>query len=397
MRTLIALTAAAALIGAAACDNDDDDGLVSVGPTEPPVDTMAVDTVTTPVDTATAPTDTLTAAEREARLDSIAAVVESDSGAIGTHPEHGLILRTAPARFDDLEGWPYPARYVDVDPSGAGIGLQMHYIDVGPRDGEVVLLMHGNPAWGYLVRDLVDPLTEAGYRVIVPDLIGFGKSDKPLSREAHTYDHHVRWVRAFTDSLDLRGVTLHGQDWGGLIGLRVAVYQQDRFARVAASNTALPDGTIGDERTFSRWRDVISQRVPRFSQVMQAASRAELTPGQLRAYDAPFPEEEPYDYTAGPREMPAEVPFDPDSEEAIENRAAVAAYDAWGVPIMTLFSEDPETGTTAGGQTQLDTLSGAAGNAHVNLGDEIAGHYIREDVPDSVTTYLLEFMRANPL
>ena len=367
MTRLFLSLAAAVAFATAACD--DDDALVGPGPTDPPVDTTVV-----------IPLDTLTPAEMEARLDSIAAVVEADSGAVGTHPEHGLILRTSPARFRDLEEWPYPARYIDV----------------GPRDGEVVLLMHGNPAWGYLVRDLIAPLTDAGYRVVAPDLIGFGKSDKPLSREAHTYDHHVRWVRAFTDALDLHDVTLHGQDWGGLIGLRVAVYQQDRFARIAASNTALPDGTIGDEERFSRWRDIISQRVPRFSQVMQAASREELTPGQLRAYDAPFPEGAEYDYTAGPREMPAEVPFDPDSGEAIENRAAPAAYDKWGVPVMTLFSEDEETGTTAGGQMQLDTLSGAAGNAHDNF-PERAGHYIREDIPGTVATYLLEFMRENPL
>lgn len=373
------LALAVALAAIAAC-NDDDGPLVD--PLDPTVDTLAVDTVV--VDTP------------EVAGALSADSVEADSGLVAVHPTYGQILRTSAARFVGLPDWPYEARYVDVDP-GDSIALAMHYVDEGPRGGEVVLLLHGNPAWGYLVRDMIGPLTAAGYRVVVPDLIGFGRSDKPLSREVHTYDNHVVWMRAFVDALDLRDVTMHCQDWGGLIGLRVAAYEQERFARVAASNTALPDGTIGNEENFSRWRDQISQQVPEFSRVMQAASRAELTPEQLRAYDAPFPADDAYDYTAGPREMPAEVPFDPSSPEAIENRVAVLAYAEWGVPIMTLFSEDEVTGTTAGGQTQLDTLPGAAGNAQVNLGDSIAGHYIREDIPDTVTAYLLEFMADNPL
>lgn len=374
------ILAFAVVLAAIAACGDDDAPLVD--PLDPTADTTAVDTV--PVD----PPEVAGALSAEE--------VESDSGLVATHPTYGQLLRTAPARFDGLPDWPYAARYVDVDP-GDSIPLAMHYIDEGPREGEAVLLLHGNPAWGYLVRDMVGPLTAAGYRVIVPDLIGFGRSDKPLSREAHTYDNHVAWVRAFVDALDLRDATMHCQDWGGLIGLRVAVYERERFARIAASNTALPDGTIGNEERFTLWRDQISQQVYEFSRVMQSASRAELTPEQLRAYDAPFPTGEAYDYTAGPREMPAEVPFDPASPESIENRAAIAGYVEWGVPIMTLFSEDEVTGTTAGGQTQLDTLPGAAGNAQVNLGDSIAGHYIREDIPDTVINYLLRFMRDNPL
>ena len=368
-----------ALAALAACGDDDAPLMDPLGSGP---DTVAVDTI--PADTVEVD-GALTAEE-----------VERDSGLVAEHPAYGRLLRTAPSRFDGLPDWPYAPRYVDVDP-GDSVPLVMHYIDEGPREGEVVLLMHGNPAWGYLVRDMVGPLTSAGYRVIVPDLIGFGRSDKPASRDVHTYDNHVAWVRAFVDALDLRDVTLHCQDWGGLIGLRVAVYERERFARIAASNTALPDGTIGNEERFTLWRDQISQQVPEFSRVMQSASRAELTPEQLRAYDAPFPSGEAYDYTAGPREMPSEVPFDPNSPEAVENRAAIAAYVEWGVPIMTLFSEDPVTGTTAGGQTQLDTLPGASGNAQVNLGDVIAGHFIREDVPDTVTSYLLEFIADNPL
>lgn len=182
----------------------------------------------------------------------------ADSGVVATDPVLGDILRTSATRFDNLPGYDFAANYVDVGITGP---LRMHYLDEGPSDGPVVLLLHGNPAWSYLIREMVPPLTEAGYRVVAPDLIGFGKSDKPVERAAHTYDNHVTWVTNFIEILDLSDVTLHVQDWGGLIGLRMAVYEPGRFARVALSNTVLPDGTVGNEEAFSRWRDSISQTV----------------------------------------------------------------------------------------------------------------------------------------
>ena len=320
--------------------------------------------------------------------DSLRAVIEAGSGTVLDHPTYGPILRTPVERFADLPAYPFASHYVDVDP-GDDQPLYMHYLDEGPADGPVVLLLHGNPAWSYVVRDLVEPLTAAGFRVVAPDLIGFGKSDKPARRSVHTYDNQVAWVTRFIEALDLREITLHCQDWGGLIGLRVAVYETERFARVAASNTALPDGTIGNEESFSRWRDVISQQVEQFSTVMDRATVSELTADDLLAYDAPYPEDR---YTAGPRQLPSEVPFDPDSPEARENTAALELWAEWTKPLMTLFAEPEQGGVTAGGQAQLrDLVPGAAGQPHRNFSTDIAAHYIREDIPDTIARYLIAF------
>jgi haloalkane dehalogenase len=319
--------------------------------------------------------------------------IEADSGAVLEHPVYGTILRTPSERFANLPDYPFAPHYVDVDP-GDDFPLYVHYLDEGPRAGEIILLLHGNPAWSYLVRDLVGPLTAAGYRVIAPDLVGFGKSDKPADRAVQTYGNQTEWVTNFITELDLDSITLHCQDWGGLIGLRVAVYQEDRFARVVASNTALPDGTIGDEESFGRWRDVISQNVENFSTVMDRATVSQLTPADLIAYDAPFPDNR---YTAGPRQLPAEVPFDPASPAARENKAALDRWAEWEKPLMTLFSEPTAGGVTAGGQEQLrDSAPGAAGYPHLNFSTDLAGHYIREDIPDTISRYLIEFMRGEP-
>ncbi len=352
------------------------------------VDTMMVDTMR--VDTTDVDTNRIDTIDQNA----LRQMIESRSGEVLLHPQFGTILRTPVERFNQLEDYPWPSFYLDVDP-GDTLPLYMHYIDVGPRNGEVILLLHGNPSWSYGVRELVEPLVAKGYRVIAPDLIGFGKSDKPLSRDPHAYDNHVLWMRTLVQGLDLQNITLHCQDWGGLIGLRVAMYESERFARVAASNTGLPEGTIGDEASFSRWRDVISQRVAKFSQIIEASTSTSLSPAQIRAYDAPFPEDR---YTAGPRKMPSEVPFDPTSAEALENLAILDRYRTWTKPFMTVFSEDPVTGITAGSQEMLSTIiPGAQGQTHINYPESLAAHFIREDIPDSITFHLHQFILRNPL
>jgi haloalkane dehalogenase len=174
-------------------------------------------------------------------------------GLVSTHPQYGDILRTPKERFTNLPGYPFASNYIDVDGSD-GSSLYMHYIDEGPRDGRIVLLMHGNPAWSYLVRDHVKPLVDAGYRVIAPDLIGFGKSDKPASRQYQTYANQTLWVETFVDELGLCDATMFAQDWGGLIGLRVAMYQHERFAGVLISNAALSDGSIPEDPAFAELR-----------------------------------------------------------------------------------------------------------------------------------------------
>ena len=159
----------------------------------------------------------------------------------------GDVLRTPDERFDNLPGYDFAANYVDID------GLRMHYVDEGPDDAEVALLLHGEPSWSYLYRHMIPPLVAAGLRVVAPDLIGFGKSDKPVDRDAYTYRRHVAWIRQFIETLDLNGITLFGQDWGSLIGLRVAAENEYRFARIVIANGGLPDGNQQMSDAFMKW------------------------------------------------------------------------------------------------------------------------------------------------
>ena len=201
------------------------------------------------------------------------------------------ILRTPDARFENLPGYPFAPHYVEV-PSGEGESLRIHTLDEGPPDAAPVLLLHGEPSWSYLYRKMVPILVEAGHRVVAPDLIGFGRSDKPTERSDYTYQRHVDWMRAFVESLDLRGITLVCQDWGGLIGLRLVAEHPKRFDRVVAANTMLPTGDTHPGEAFMGWQK-FSQEVPVFptGQILGGATQTELSPEVVAAYDAPFPDE----------------------------------------------------------------------------------------------------------
>ncbi|MET1002004.1 MAG: haloalkane dehalogenase, partial [Acidimicrobiia bacterium] len=224
-------------------------------------------------------------------------------------------LRTPDERFADLPDYPFGANYVEVD------GLRIHYLDEGPRDGAVVLLMHGEPSWSYLYRKMIPPLAAAGFRCIAPDLVGFGRSDKPVSRDSYTYATHVEWMRAtLFDHLDLRAVTLVGQDWGGLIGLRLVAEHADRFARVVVANTFLPTGITSPGEDFLRWQR-FSQTVENFAVgfIVNTGCATDLAPEIVAAYDAPFPDDR---YKAGARQFPMLVPTSPDDPATASNRAA---------------------------------------------------------------------------
>ena len=275
-------------------------------------------------------------------------------------------------RFENLEDWPYVTQYVDVAP----YQLQMAYVDEGPADGEIVLLMHGNPGWGYEFRDMIQPLVNAGYRVIVPDLIGFGQSEKPVQREEQTYINQVSWVSSFMDALDLQSINLFCQDWGGLITLRIAGSQPERFNTILAANTALPDGTNVGTDVFLLWRNFISEIVPNFSIIMQSATVTELTPGELAAYDAPFPPGKRR-FQAGPRQLPKEVPVAgndnfPNDTINITAREGLAQFNQ---PFLTIFALDDLITTNADLDLQ-QLVPGAQGQPHQRV---IAGHYIQDD------------------
>jgi haloalkane dehalogenase len=293
-------------------------------------------------------------------------------------------LRTPDERFLDLPDFPFAPHYAQVPG-----GLRMHYLDEGPADGSVVVLLHGEPTWSFLYRNMIPVLTEAGYRVIAPDLIGFGRSDKPRARAGHTYERHVEWVRSLLfDHLDLTGVTLFAQDWGGLIGLRLVAENPDRFARVAIGNTGLPTGDQPMPEAFMSWL-AMSQEAPVFASgsIVQSGSVRRLPPEVVAAYDAPFPDST---YKAGARVMPALVPITPDDPASEANRAAWEVLREWRKPFLTLFSDrDPVTGGLD--EAFRTRVPGAEGQPHHTITD--AGHFLQEDKGEELAERLVRFIR----
>jgi haloalkane dehalogenase len=283
------------------------------------------------------------------------------------------VLRTPDERFEGLPGFSFAPHYVDVSAPGCP-ELRMHYLDEGPSDAAPVLLLHGQPSWCYLYRKMIGPLVRAGHRVVAPDLIGFGRSDKPATRSDYTYQRHVDWLHAFVDTLDLRKITLFCQDWGGLIGLRVFAEQPERFARVIAANTFLPTGKQQLPEAFFQWR-AYSQAVPELpvGGVLQRATVTDLSDDVVAAYDAPFPDET---YKEGARQFPVLVPATPDDPASAANEAAWQFLSTTEVPFLTAFSDrDP---ITRGGDTFVQAVvPGCRGLEHVTVSG--AGHFLQED------------------
>jgi haloalkane dehalogenase len=304
-------------------------------------------------------------------------VIVSDT--VFNSPTYGYILRTPKSRFDSLKDYTFKENYVFVEDDKS---LRMHYLDEGDRNGKIILLMHGNPAWVYNFRKIIPLLTSQGYRVIAPDLIGFGKSDKPINRSAHTYDNQVRWVEKFITQLNLTNINVHVQDWGGLIGLRVAIRNQSRFSKIAISNTTLPDGT-NVTPAFRAWLRS-SQTVATYSSVIEGSTFRDISDEEEKGYDAPFPDEK---FKAGPRELPSKVPIDPTETEALENKNYMAQYQFWNIPILVLFSEIDNI--SKGEDVKLKQLPGAQGQLHATLKN--ASHFIREDLPEEMATRLGAF------
>jgi haloalkane dehalogenase len=296
------------------------------------------------------------------------------------------VLRTPEDRFGALPGIGYDPRYVNVG------GLWMAYVETGPAEGEPVLLLHGEPSWSFLYRTVMPVLAEAGFRAIAPDLIGFGRSDKPAAIADHSYARHVEWVRSFAfDRLDLRGLTLVGQDWGGLIGLRLVAEHPDRFARVVAANTGLPTGDHPMPDVWLRFRDVVLGAPSlSVSRLVQAGCQTRLPAAVLAAYDAPFPDES---FMAGPRAMPRLVPTSPGDPAAPANRAAWERLAAWDKPFLVAFSDrDPITGGMA--PLLKQAVPGAAGLEHPVITG--AGHFLQEDAGQQLGEVIAAFLRAHP-
>ena len=291
-------------------------------------------------------------------------------------------LRTPQARFEDLPDYDFTENYLDVD------GLRMHYVDEGPRDGNVVLLLHGEPSWSYLYRFMIPPLRDAGLRVIAPDLIGFGKSDKPVRKSDYSYTAHVTWMRQFIEALNLEGITLFCQDWGSLIGLRVAAENEQRFARIALGNGGLPTGDQEMPKAFTIWR-AFARFSPWFpiGKIIQKATVTVLPDEVVAAYDAPFPSAR---YKAGARAFPTLVPVRPDDPASNANREAWKIFSSWQKPFLTTFSNrDP---ITRGGEVPWqETVPGAKNREHVKIRN--AGHFLQEDKGAELAEVLTQFIR----
>ncbi len=294
-------------------------------------------------------------------------------------------LRTPDERFADLDGYPFAPNYVDVDDLD-GRTLRVHYLDEGPSDGPVVLCLHGEPSWSYLYRRMIPPLVSAGLRVIAPDLVGFGKSDKPTEKSDYTYARHVAWMQAaIIDHLDLADVTFFGQDWGGLVGLRLVAENPDRFARVIIGNTGLPTGEHAPSDAFLAWQK-FSQQSPVFpiGDLIQRATNTTLSDAEVEAYDAPFPDET---FKEGARIFPSLVPTSVDDPAVPANRAAWRVLTAWDKPFICCFSDgDP---VTAGGDKPFKSLvPGAQGQPHTTI--ENANHFFQEDAAPTLSQLIID-------
>ncbi len=292
-----------------------------------------------------------------------------------------MILRTPAERFENLAGYPFEPNHVDF------VGARMHYVDEPGGSGETVLMLHGEPSWSYLYRKMIPIVSAAGHRVVAPDLIGFGKSDKFTDPGRYTYQMHVDSIVNLIETLDLKNITLICQDWGGLIGLRIAAEHPDRFSRIVAANTALPTGDERIPAAFKVWR-AFSQATPVFpvGGLIKFACKTKLTKGIVDGYNAPFPSRK---YKVAARVFPLLVPTVPDNPASEANRAAWRALEKWEKPFLTAFSDgDP----IMRGLDRIfqNRIPGAKNQPHALIRG--AGHFLQEDKGEELAALVVEFI-----
>jgi haloalkane dehalogenase len=292
-----------------------------------------------------------------------------------------VILRTPEERFKDLPDYPFKPNYIEVD------GFRMHYVDEGSQEGENVLMLHGEPTWSFLYRHMIPKFAQAGHRAMAPDLIGFGKSDKPIKTEDYTYQRHVNWMRKWIEALNLKDITLICQDWGSLIGLRLVAEHPERFSRVVVANGGLPTGSEKLNKAFQIWQR-FSQIIPilPIGWIMNFGTITKLPKDVLKGYKAPFPSEK---YKAGARIFPSLVPTTPEDPAAPANLQAWNFLRKFEKPLLTAFSDsDP---ITRGGDRIIQRLiPGAKGQPHTTI--KGAGHFLQEDKGPELAEVVLSFM-----
>lgn len=298
------------------------------------------------------------------------------------------LLRTPDSHFQNLADYPFKPHYLDINDRQADVSIRVHYIDEGEAAAQPVLMLHGEPSWSFLYRKMVSPFVDAGYRVVAPDLPGFGKSDKPSARTDYTYARHVAWMQDWLRAMDLNDIILICQDWGGLIGLRLVAAEPQRFARVVTSNTMLPTGDHNPGEAFKKWQR-FSQEVPMFptGKIINGGTVMELPDEVLAAYDAPFPDES---YKEGARQFPLLVPTTPDNPESQANRDAWKVLMAFEKPWLCAFGDsDPITGAAAPIIQKL--VPGCQGQPHTTL--QGGGHFIQEDCGEALARVVLDWLK----
>lgn len=294
------------------------------------------------------------------------------------------IIRTPESRFKNITDYNFSSNYLDIEE-----GLRLHYLDVGSKENPVVLLLHGEPSWSYLYRKIIPILSKNNFRVIAPDLIGFGKSDKLTDKRDYSYQKHIDWLTTFIQSLDLKKITLFCQDWGGLTGLRLITEMNDRFSMVIASNTTLPTGDTPMPESFLKWREY-TLHSPTFNigKIMDMGTLQPLSDEVIAAYNSPFPSEE---YKAGARIFPTLVPIDRNDPESIKNRNAWRKLKQWKKPFLTIFGDKDDI--MKGAEKAFQKLvPGTQGQNHTILN---AGHFIQEEKGEELAELIIEFYRNN--
>ena len=300
-------------------------------------------------------------------------------------------LRTPDDRFAGLPDFPFAPHYVDIA-DFEGATLRVHYIDEGPSDAAPILLMHGEPSWSFLYRHMIPALVAAGHRCVAPDLIGFGRSDKPTETTDYSYARHVAWMsEALFDKLDLHDITFFGQDWGGLIGLRLVAAQPERYTRVVIGNTGLPTGEGKPSDAFMAWQK-FSKESPTFpiGNIVSNGCAAKLSAEVVAAYDAPFPDDT---YKAAARIFPSLVPTTPADPAHDDNMAAWEVLKRFDRPFLCAFS-DQDAVTKGGEGVFLRGVPGTAGQPHITVVG--GGHFLQEDKGPELAQIIIDFIASTP-
>jgi haloalkane dehalogenase len=320
------------------------------------------------------------------------------------HTEAVELVRTPDERFGELPGYPFTPRYVELPD-----GLRMHYVDEGPRGAETVLLLHGQPTWSYLYRKMIGGLVAHGLRAVAPDLVGFGRSDKPVARTAHSVRGHQRWMAQFTDAMGLRDPTLFVQDWGGPIGLGLLAERPGLVRRIVAANTALhtadaslagrlawpvhaaDDGTVTVAQMLLDYQRLTQELTPlQPSLFVQGATASDVPHDVLAAYDAPFPDES---FCAGPRQLPVLMALTPSSECAQANRQTLERLAGFDGPLLTAFS-DGDLGTGGWAEVLEECVPDGRRHGHVTI--KGAGHFLQEDRGADLADVVARFVAETP-